>query len=222
MTVDATRSPSCLLAYLPAICHTDPFLGQFLLAFEKILLGRQDDVEFDDPGLEETIADLALILDPKQTPEEFLPWLASWTAFSLRADLDVTKQRDFIANIIPLYRWRGTKRNLQELLTIFTVGEPTVTELEAAEFQIGVHSRIGEDTYLGGGPPHFFRATISLHRAAPEVLLRQMEIARALIELEKPAHTHYELVVTFPSMQIGVSSTVGVNTLIGTLPEPQD
>jgi hypothetical protein len=31
--------PSRLLDYLPAIYQTDPFIGEFLLAFEKVLLG---------------------------------------------------------------------------------------------------------------------------------------------------------------------------------------
>ena len=214
-TSSATQSPSQLLQYLPAIYQQEAFLGQFLLAFEKVLLERDDGVSFPAKGLEATIAGLATLFDPRQTPEEFLGWLSGWTAFSLRADLSVTKQRDFIARIISLYRWRGTKKNLQDLLAIFTVGTPTVVEPEAAEFQVGVHSTIGKDTYVGGGPPHFFRVTVSLPRAAPEIQARQMEIAHALIELEKPAHTHYELDVVFPSMQVGVFSTVGVDTLLG-------
>ena len=106
-----TQSASSLLQYLPAVYHEDPFLGRFLLAFEKILLGRQDDVAFPPVdvnfpglGLEECIAGVAKYFDPSQTPDEFLPWLASWTAFSLRADVDVTKQRQFLARIAQLYR----------------------------------------------------------------------------------------------------------------------
>lgn len=216
MADSSTQSASNLLAYLPAIYHEDPFLSQFLLAFEKILLGRADNVDLGYRGLEEIIASLPTLFDPKQTPEEFLPWLAGWTAFSLRADLDVAQQRDFIARIISLYRWRGTKTNLQDLLKIFTLGTPTVVETEAAEFQIGVHSTIGRDTYLSGGPPHYFEVEISLPQTTPQQLARQIEIARALIELEKPAHTHYKLTHKFPSMQIGKSSTVGVDTLLGT------
>ena len=47
--------------------------------------------------------------------------------------------------------------------------------------------------------------------------LRQIAITRALIELEKPAHTDYELDWIYPTMQIGVHSTVGVDTLLGTV-----
>lgn len=227
MATSAAQSPSSLLQYLPAIYQEHPFIGQFLLAFEKLLLGRDDEVpfpklegvEFPAKGLEESIAEIAYYFDPKLIPEEFLPWLASWTAFTLRADLDVMKQRDFIAKIIPLYRWRGTKANLQRLLKIYTVGTPTISEHADAELQICVRSTIGKDTYVGGVLPHFFRVTISLPRAAPAVQERQMAIAHALIELEKPAHTFYELKLAFPSMRIGRHSTVGVDTLLGTAQE---
>lgn len=225
--------PSQLLTYLPALYQEESsFLAQFLLPFEKILLGRADDVAFymarqgasDNPaapvpqrGLEEVIADLATFFDPYKTPSEFLPWLAGWTAFLLRADLHEDQQRNFLAEIIALYRWRGTKANLQRLLEIFTVGTPEVGETAAVEFQIGTYSTIGKDTCLGGGRPHFFEVKISMPETTPNVQ-RQRAIACALIELEKPAHTDYRLEVIFPSMQIGKHSTVGIDTLLGAVP----
>ena len=212
MTDSTSQPPSSLLQYLPAIFQQDAFTGQFLLAFEKLLLGRRDDVpfpplerasvevHFPQHGLEETIAGLASYFDPQQTPDEFLPWLASWTAFSLRADLPPDKQRDFIANILQLYRWRGTKQNLEKLLAIFVPH----TDVSLSPPQVN------ETT-----DPHSFRVTILLARTTVAVVNRQETIARALIELEKPAHTIYELELLFPSMQVGVHSTVGVDTLLG-------
>jgi phage tail-like protein len=223
MPPTATQSPSSLLQYLPAIYHDDPFVGQFLSAFEKILLGRYDGVaipevgvEFPRQGLEETIAGLAAYFDPMQTPAEFLPWLASWTAFSLRADVPLSQQRGFVADIIQLYRWRGTRQNLQKLLALFTTGTPAVAEPTGDELQVGVHSTVGVDTFLGGGPPHYFQVTIALPRMSESVRSRQLQIARSLIDLEKPAHTFYDLIPISPTMQIGVYSTVGVDTLLGT------
>ena len=224
------RSPSRLLDYLPAIYRTDPFIGQFLLAFEAILLGRRDPdlalpTDAQTPllprGLEETIAELALYFDPldPKIPAEFLTWLSGWVALSLRADLDPAVQSQFIANVAQRYRYRGTKDNLQELLRIFIQGTPTITEPSTAEFQIRVHSTLAEDTYLRGGPPHFFQVQISLPRMESTELARQLEIARSIIELEKPAHTTYELQADFPSLQIGVVSTVGIDTLLGTIPD---
>ncbi|NEP54244.1 MAG: phage tail protein, partial [Moorea sp. SIO3C2] len=94
------RSPSPLLEYLPEIYQSKPFLGQFLLAFEKIILGHEDGVNYSHQGLEATIADIHTYFDPQQTPTEFLPWLSTWVALSLRADLDVSQQQDFIANTV--------------------------------------------------------------------------------------------------------------------------
>jgi len=179
----AQRLPS----YLPAIYRDDPFLGRYLWAFEQVLL-----------ELEQRIGSMATLFDPAETRDDFLPWLSSWVAFTLRADLDSTQQRAFIARIIPLYRRRGTKQNLQDLLSIFTRGVPTITESGDA------------------GPAHHFTITMRLPRAAPEVQLRQSAIANALIALEKPAHTFYDLDLQFPTMQIGVTSTVGIDTLLGT------
>lgn len=234
MPTQTEEKPSKLMQYLPSIFQESPFLGQFLLAFEKILLGQMDDdVDFcynkdgelasyikDDPklvcyqGLEKTIAKLAIFFDPGQTPAEFLPWLTRWTAFTLRADLTEQQQRDFVARIISLYRWRGTSQNLEELLRIFTMGSPKISEA-AADLQIGDRSTVGKDTYIEGGRPHIFKVTVVQRRALPTVQLRQLAITRALIELEKPAHTAYELEVIYPGMQIGVHSEVGINTLLG-------
>src|SRR5215510_10263914 len=109
MAIDPTAS-SGLLKRLPAIFSEHPFLGRFLLAFEHLLTGL-DGAETTD-GLQETIAGISSLFDPRETREEFIPWLASWVALGLRADWTVAQKRDFLAKIVPLYRRRGTKDNL--------------------------------------------------------------------------------------------------------------
>ena len=182
----AGQSAHRLLSYLPAIYSDDPFLGRYLWAFEQVLL-----------GLEQQIGSLSSLFDPAETREDFLPWLSSWVALTLRADLPASQQRAFLARVVPLYRRRGTKQNLQDLLTIFTRGVPTITESDDSE-------------------PHKFTITMRLPRADAQDQLRQSAIAHALIDLEKPAHTYYDLDLQFPTMQIGVTSTIGVDTLLGT------
>lgn len=192
-----------LLQYLPAIYAEDPFLGQFLLAFEKVLLGRDDSpagakpgTELNPLGLEQIVDGLAALYDPMNTPEEFLPWLAKWTALSLRADMTLDQQRRFLAKVIELYQYRGTEANLQELLKLYVNAIPTVAVDETI--------------------PYYFRVTIKLPRMDVQYTQRQFEIAQALVELEKPAHTNYELVLNTPSLKVGEYSTVGVDTLLGT------
>src|SRR5664279_711570 len=44
---------------------------------------------------------------------------------------------------------------------------------------------------------------------------RETDIATAIIELQKPAHTSFSLEVITPQFQIGVQSTIGVDTMLG-------
>jgi phage tail-like protein len=200
-----------LLDDLPAVLREDPFLGRFLVAFEKVLVGVDDGTPYPDPGvparaagIEQLVAGLAGAFDAATTPAAFLPWLASWVALTLRADLDEAKQRDFLAGIAQRYRRRGTLGNLVDLISILTVGRPTVTEDDQPHhFTISIVLP-PQGGFAGSGADY------------ADFIDRQTTISHALIELEKPAHTTYQLNPIFPSLQIGVHSTVGVDTLLGT------
>jgi len=225
---NAKRGP--LVEYLPAIYHRQPFLTQFLLPFEE-LFHRRDNPAPPSPSdlrpLAELIDNFDRIFDPdpEGAPDDFLPWLASWTAFSLRFDLTGSEQREFLKQIIPLYRRRGTPENLKDLIRVFTKSWPEIDDGPSAR----PSKRPGaEPTDPAEAPcPHFFSVKIVLPMRTPESpgpanVLRQIGIARAIIELEKPAHTEYKLWPEFPSMRIGEHSTVGVDTLIGTIPKERE
>jgi phage tail-like protein len=225
------------LDYLPAIYQQDAtvgqpnFLGRFLLAFEQVLTGLG---EVDVPGLEEILdglvdpvsgavrlAGIQRYFDPgpnlpdhERAPEKFLDWLAGWVALVLRTDLDELRQRDFIARAVSLYRLRGTKQGLEEFVRIYTRLGVTVDELNTS-FQIGLHSTIGADTLLDGGAPHFFRVLIRLSTPDPEQIRQHRQVVQSIVDMEKPAHTHYALDVETPVLQLGVHSTIGVDTLLG-------
>jgi phage tail-like protein len=225
------KTASSYLRDLPAIFSEDGFLGRFLLAFEQVLTGLPDEVGREPVpalGLEEIIAGMATLFDPKASwdailPEEerrteFLHWLAGWVALGLRADWTDAQKRDFLSNVVRLYRQRGTQENLSELLRIYTGLSPVITGGEDAELQIGVNSTIGVDTVVSGGAPHFFHVSVTMPNPDAATLQRQRQIAMALIELQKPAHTDYELDIVFNTIQIGARSTIGVNTLLGNIP----
>ena len=203
MPTETTQTRGGLLQYLPAVYAEDPFLGQFLLAFEKILLGRDDQPGGAAPGsalnpegLEQVIDGLAALYDPLKTPEEFLPWLSQWTALSLRADMSLDEQRQFVAQVISLYQYRGTQANLENLLKLYVDATPVIA--------------------LDDNLPYFFEVTLKMARNPVPYTQRQFEIAQAVVELEKPAHTYYRLVLDTPTLIINEFSTVGVDTLLGT------
>jgi phage tail-like protein len=227
---DTPATVSRYFDYLPAVYSEDgSFLGRFLLAFEHVLTGREDPA---DPGLEEVLdgidderelRGIERYFDPtpptgasgaverQQAPPEFLEWLAQWVALSLRADMPEARQRALIANAVSLYKRRGTKQGLEDVIALAT-GTGVTIEEQADAFQVGVHSRIGVDTLLSGGPPHFFRVVARFptraQADASEAILRE------ILDAEKPAHTYYRLDLETPVLQIGVTSTVGVDTVL--------
>jgi phage tail-like protein len=219
---------SSYLQHLPALLQDAnqdgvSFLGRFLLAFEQILSGLGDP---EDPGLEEIIATVHTHFNPgpgraeaERTPPEFLPWLASWVALTLREDWSEEEKRRIISEIVPAYRQRGTKAGLTNVLQAY-IGSVGVEIQEFNEaLQVGVTSTVGVDMAVGGGPPHYFLVKIILPGLGDLDFARKEQIARAIIDQEKPAHTYYDLQVEFPpTMQIGIRSTVGIDTLLGTLP----
>ncbi len=203
------------LTHLPAIFQRDPFIGRFLLAFERILSGLRPP-EPDDPfpeqrGLEAEIERIHTYFDPApdattqdRAPAEFLPWLAGWVALSLRQDWAEEEQRRFLARIVSLYRWRGTPRGLRRILETYTREQVEIYEFDR--------------------PAHYFQVEVTLSERRPDLLRLKEKIARAIIDQEKPAQTFYALRILTPTLQIrndldieqGIGLLVGRNTLLGT------
>jgi phage tail-like protein len=196
----ATREPLELLRLLPAPFQQTvapdggdaagpSWLALFLQAFQRVLA-----------ELEEEIDTVHRSFDPDATRADFLEWLGGWVALSFRADLDEARRREFIRRAVALYRRRGTRRGLEEILEVHTglpESDVVVDELTSS-FQVGVSSRIGAETLFAGGAPHFFRVRLRVPTAEPERVRWYREVATAVIEAEKPAHTRYVLDLSTP------------------------
>lgn len=220
--------------HMRALSHrtsATPFIGRFLLAFEALLHGLPDDVQHDNADAIQsesfnTVLDhLERYFQPHETPEDFLPWLSGWVALTLRNDWSTAEKRDFIARVVPLYRMRGTERGLKiMLLTYLNAGQPddnqydeTAVQINMYEgFQIGRYSTVGDPLVMvGDPPPYHFRVRLLLADLSHlRDLRRKAQIARAIIDREKPAHTTFDLSVYAPGFQVGVYSTVGSETLL--------
>jgi phage tail-like protein len=224
---DNSQEPKArLIELLPAI-YQEPgddgrpnYLPRFLSSFERVLWGvpsdRKDKGDADaGDGLRGKISRLSSLFDPSQAPEEFLPWLASWAALTLRSTLRLEHKRELIANIIPLYGIRGTRAYLEQLLRICIDAPTAIEEEDIPAMQLGKHSTIGEDTYIEGGAPHFFRVRMVATHLSVASLEQQRQLAYEVVELAKPAHTGYEFRIESPQMQIGVHSTLGIDTVLG-------
>lgn len=211
-----TDKESKYVAYLPSIYQmgkddiSSVLTGQFLKAFEKILSGIDDGEGIK--GIEKILDNIHDYFDPAKTPPEFLEWLSSWVALTLKEGegWSEDKKRELISKIIPLYLKRGTKEGLEEYLKIYVGGSITITE-EMAPFRVG--SRIGIDTVLGGLPPYLFIVDIMSSASDPKARSDTEKAIREIIDQEKPAHTHYVIRFNVSTMQVGFSR-VEINTLL--------
>lgn len=153
-------SHSQWLAYLPAIYQGDPFMARFLRIFEETW----------EP-LERQLGVWHHYFDPRTTPSEILPWLATWLGLVLDESWPETQRRQLVQRASELYRWRGTAWALREYLTLYLGSPPEIVEEEQ--------------------PPFHFLARV--RTSQPDDLDR--ERVHRIIEEMKPAHTQHTLEV---------------------------
>lgn len=197
METDNQSSPvNHYVDYLPTILQADPFVGKFLLAFEGIMSGLSPRDQGDEfpKGLEEYIDNIHTYFNPisqegsDTAPSEFLPWLAGWVALSLRDEWKEETKRQFISQIVPLYRLRGTKAGLEKILTLYLESSDLPNNVEVMD----------EFDYL----PQYFQVQLTSPDADPDTYWRMARIAKAIIDQEKPAHTYYALLIHVRTMRL--------------------
>jgi phage tail-like protein len=182
------------LEHLPAIYRRSDGVGRNLVRevtwlfehmFDSVLKNMDDGWRFYDPHV---------------APQQFLDWLSQWTAFTLDLDWPETQKRALVKRAVDLYRIRGTKRGLTLFLKLFTGHEPDIDEntwpfkgfrVEGEGAEEG--ARVGLDSVVL--PPvdlaHCFVVTmpIKYDDVTSEMVIR----IHRIIQMEKPAHTHYYL-----------------------------
>ncbi len=158
--------------------------------------------------------------------DDFLPYLASWVALTLKQHWPEAKKHRLISGIVPLYKKRGTVEGLTRVLEIFL--EYPVRVTEELGIQVGVRSTVEVDTAVGG-LPHMFKVAITYgHREAGDAAPRRFDFqflrfitenTTEVLDLEKPAHTDYHASYNFPGFIVGEYSTVEWDTLIWPPPD---
>lgn len=179
------------LEHLPAIYRRSDAVGRNLVRDLCFLF------EHMFGSVERTIERGHAFYDPHECPDEFLHWLAGWTAFVVDLDWPEPKKRALIKRAVDLYRIRGTKRALALFLKLFTGYEPDIEEntWPFKGFRVESEARIGLDSVIL--PPvnlaHCFVVTMPIKfeqvKETPELIVRIHQI----IQMEKPSHTHYYL-----------------------------
>ena len=224
------------MEYLPATYQENPtskdFLERFLSIFESILL----EVDF-------TIDHLSRFFDAAGAPAEFLSWLGSWLAISIDDNWPEDRKRQLIENAISLYKKRGTRKGLEDMLGLYTDSKAFVVE----NFRIDRATQKKENyqTYQDRNtsgeeveaiflPPQDAKTTLEdgEERKTSSVLFGEerfrfcvlltdaslsentLNIIRKIIEDQKPAHTCYGLKVLQPWFYLDMHTYLCINTVL--------
>lgn len=193
------------LHYLPAIYQEEEssrdFLERFLALFETFFA-----------GLERQIEQVARYFDAEAgaTRGEFLRWLASWLALAVDKSWDEERLRALVGRAPDLFRKRGTRAGLEELIELFAGERPLIFEHFQAECATDADlKRLLARLY--GTDPYCFCVLL---RPFPLKSEEQRQAVRRILDSEKPAHTCAGLQVLQPWIYLDMHTYLEVNTYL--------
>lgn len=202
------------LRYLPAVYQEDErsrdFLERFLSLFEMFFAGIETQVDhisrYFDP-------------DSNSAKGEFLRWLSTWLAISVDNNWDDAKLRRLVKRASQIYKYRGTRAAIEEMIEIFTGDVPLIVEHNqtscAAWFNQKLKPEFAEVKALYerlyGTNPFCFCVLLKPFQVKTE---EQRRAVLRILDLEKPAHTCAGLLTLQPWVQLDTHTYLEINTYL--------
>ncbi len=119
------------LRYLPAIFQQNGartegtgFLGRYLAIFESAYVDTEEDIET-----------ITRYFDPDGVPNEYLSWLGSWLAIEFDESWPEGAKREFLVRAPELFKKRGTKEGMREILKLYLKHVETPNTTWMSEWQ---------------------------------------------------------------------------------------
>jgi phage tail-like protein len=224
-----------LLRRLPRVFSREAAAADFL---------RRYLVPFDGSlgELEGRAAAREVLLNPRATPEELLPWLASFLGLVLDERWSADVRRTAIAEAGWLFRFRGTLPGLKRFIEIYTgfpitilesfrvrglggatLGGPSGAPGPSSNAILGAGFRVGGAVGATGESPitgtaddafrtHAHRFSVFLPGALTP---DQLDVVAHILDVHRPAHTIYDLCTVDVGMRVGRGLHLGLSTVIG-------
>ena len=202
------------LADLPAPFHQDPdsarFLDRFLSYFDTVF------AEITTHN-----RDIATLFDPDIVPasDGFLAWLGAWFDLQFLAEWSEATRREMIREAITYFRMRGTVDGLRRIVQWHTgLRHPLPQIIEHFRLPIGPGSgpppMIGGRLLEPGSSAHSFTLVLPASTLQNDAAEQRLT---ALVAASIPAHCRFQIRTFTPGITIGSQSSIGVDTLLGSL-----
>lgn len=193
-----------LLEYLPEIYQRnsppDSFFNRFLSMYQAVYDGISD--EFDR---------LPEMLDPLRVDREFLDWLVGWFSIKNSYIWGEDKLRKLLLRIVDLYKIKGTKKAVSDIVEFYTDTKPIIVE----QYSV-IHNEFYERNKkcvqnLFGKNGYVF--TVILDSYTIEDSDQYIALLK-LINMFKPAETICNLVVLNNNIYLDYHCYLGVNSYL--------
>jgi phage tail-like protein len=193
-----------LIESLPAIYQqhepSRDFLTRYLSIFQTLL--------------EETdrhIGRVTRTLDPGAASGSSLGWLLQWLGIKGEAYWTEEQLRALLKKAPTLYRLRGTKSAMEQLIEIYTGEKPLILEYDQVK-PLKENPELGEVAdRLYAADPYVFNVLVKAEHADTEM---KRTALRHLIEAMKPVFASYKLIVLQPWVYMDLHSYLGMNTVL--------
>lgn len=192
------------LDYLPEIYSredTNGFLERYLGVFQTI---------YED--LNSQIKNSAMMFDADSAEGDYLLWLAEWIA---APDIHIWPEdqaRKFLRRGLSIYKKRGTKQGMIDMITLYTGEAPYIIEnhhVAAFRKDKGKYERM--QGLYGNNATKF---TVLLREEVVDSRWKKKIVLR-LIDSMKPAHMEVNLIFMKPYIFLDQYSYMGVNSVLG-------
>lgn len=192
------------IVHLPSIYQEDPggskFLERFLALFGTFFA-----------EMEEKIDKISSTFDPDGVAGPYLTWLSRWLALDIAESWDEPKLRTLMKRAPELYKLRGTRQGLSQMLHIYSGVEPFIVEQHQLKHMQESSELRQMFTRLYGDNPYCFCVMLP-----PECVRsdKQRMMVENIIEDQQPAYAEGRLVILQPWMHADMHTYIGINTVL--------
>lgn len=231
--VDSVRAfcpRTSYLRHMPEVYQDDEQSAAFLEQFLSVMESSFVDIEAEIDAVGE-------YFDPQGVGSDSLAWLEGWLAADLGRDWPESARRELLTRAPELYKQRGTKAGLLELVRLYlrhtsaappdgageTSATPASTHGEAERDEVPQRLFFVERADLDGVDSATVERQYGEFLAGdrsfavfcgPFDSTEQRRAVEAIVESERPAHVEGTVVPIEPECTLGESSFLGLNTTL--------